>query len=101
MDLHNQPFVGTIGLKIEVEVNFDISSGDLFEIHYKKPNGVYGSFTATYAYVVDKHTMFYITTNSNDIDVPGQWVIQAYVEMGPNRFWGSKDKTERFQNSLS
>ena len=95
------PIVGTIGLKIKVDVDFDVSTAGTLELHYIKPDGTYGVFAGTYELDDTKHTVTYTTLSSNDIDQEGRWIFQAYVEMGSSRFWGTPDKTEQFSNKLS
>jgi len=95
------PIVGTIGLKIKVDVEFDVSGAGTLELHYVKPDGTYGIFTGEYELDGTKHTIFYTTLSADDIDQEGRWVFQAYVEMGSSRFWGTEDKTDRFKNKLS
>jgi hypothetical protein len=101
MTVAERPIVGTIGLKIKADVDFDISGAGTLELHYIKPDGTYGIFSGTYELDGTKHTISYVTLSADDIDQEGRWTFQAYVEMGSSRFWGTEDKTERFKNKLS
>ena len=94
------PIVGTIGLKIKIDADFDISTADPLQLHYCKPDGTLGSFNAVYELDSGKHYAVYVTTSGSDIDQEGKWTFQIYVEMGANTFWGTAVRTERFRNKL-
>jgi len=94
------PIVGTIGLKIWVNAGLDISGANLIKLRYIKPDGTAGNFTGTYELRGTDHGAFYITTSATDIDVTGAWKFSLYVEIGPNRFYGTEVKTERFKAQM-
>lgn len=69
-------FVGDINTKIKLDVGTDISSALKIEIHYKKPNGDIGKWSA----VLEGTDYIYYLTKSDDLDENGVWEVQAYIE---------------------
>ena len=65
-------------VKISLEVGIDVSAYPILKIKYKKPNGVSGYWTATLD-PTDDSVIYYIC-DSSDLDINGNWRIQAYVE---------------------
>ncbi len=74
--------------------NADLTTASVKEIHYRKPSGVTGSWTAT----VTDESLIYDLQNG-DIDEPGKWMFQAYVVIGGLPGYGAI-KTRFFQNHL-
>lgn len=68
-------FVGDTGTKIILDVTQNISDATVLQIKYKKPNGQIGTWAAS----LESRTKLAYVTNSTDIDVSGDWIIQAYV----------------------
>jgi hypothetical protein len=95
------PVVGTIGLKIRVNVGLDVSTATLLQLRYIKPDGAPGNFVGTYELDGTEHKVFYTTTSESDIDQEGRWTFQAYVESGANRFYGTEVKTEKFKAQMA
>lgn len=81
-------------LTINLETNFDISLATVTKILYKKPNGVKGSWTAA----VSGNNLIYNLTNG-EIDQPGLWRFQSYVEIGGLKAYG-KVVTQDFRIPL-
>ena len=96
------PIVGTIGLKIWIASGFDISTATLIQLRYVKPDGIAGNFTGIYEADEDgAHGAYYTTVNVTDIDVAGAWAFSLYIESGPNRFYGTTVKTEKFKEQMA
>ena len=72
-----QLFVGDTGTQIILDCVVDISTATLMNIVAKKPNGVTVTWTAT----LNGTTAVQYITQATDIDTPGMWRMQAYVEM--------------------
>lgn len=68
--------VGVIGFTVAIDVGFDVSGYDTYEIHYKKPDGTVGTWTAT---LTGQTILAYTTQASSDLDVVGIWELHAYV----------------------
>jgi hypothetical protein len=56
------------------------------EIRYRKPNGDSGGWTAS-LYSGTTDSMYYQTSDT-DLDVPGIWAVQAFVQGGGTRLHG-------------
>ena len=69
--------VGDIGTLIELETGETLTGGDNALIYYQKPSGDTGSWTG----VVDGSKITYTTAAVTDIDEPGPWKLQGYVEL--------------------
>ena len=95
------PVVGTIGLKIAIEADLDISTASVIHLRYNKPDNSAGYFTGTYELAGGKHYGYFITTSATDIDQAGKWVFQLYVESGLNRFYGTAVKTEKIVEPIA
>lgn len=69
-------FVGAIGQKIILNVEADISAATTRQIKYEKPDGTSGYWTA-----VEESTtsISYTTTAATDLNLDGNWELQAYV----------------------
>lgn len=72
-------FKGDIGTKIILNTGSDLSTGTLFKIYYRKPDGTTGFWTAQKE--SDNTSISYTTLSSSDLDVVGTWVLQSYVEI--------------------
>lgn len=73
-------FVGDIRKKVVIDVGEDISGeGVTAQIKYRKPNNAVGSWDA----VVDSNGQSIShSLDSTDLDIPGLWRIQPYVNIG-------------------
>jgi hypothetical protein len=71
--------VGDIGalIRIVIETDTDISSADSAEIRYQKPSGEIGAWSASVTGDVIEYN-----TLEGDIDEPGIWHMQGYIDMG-------------------
>lgn len=72
---------GIITLRLDTQI--DISAATVKKILYKKPSGVTGGWDAT----ADGTALIY-DINNTDIDIPGVWQFQTYVEIGGNKGFG-------------
>lgn len=72
----------------------DLNMASVTEIHYRKPSGAKGAWTAT----IDGTNLIYDLQNG-DIDEPGKWIFQAYVVNGGLKGYGAL-KARFFQNHL-
>lgn len=79
-------YVGDIGVKLILNTTADISSASVRKIYYKKPSGTTGSWTAG----EESSTSISYTTTSGDIDEAGKWTLQAYVEKGTWKLYGTE-----------
>lgn len=70
---------GDIGTKIVLNAGCDISSAQLLEIVYEKPNGITGVWKAS---LESSQSASYVT-KEGDLDNPGRWKIQLRIIM-PN-----------------
>lgn len=83
-------YKGDIGTKIIVSVGFDITAATVTKIYYKKPDGTTGSWTAVKE--AGNTSISYTTTQVGDLNIPGTWTLQAYIEVGSWK--GMGDVTE-------
>ena len=80
-------YVGDIGVKLILNVTATISSSSVRKIYYKKPvSGDTGYWSAT----EESSTSISYTTGSGDIDESGTWKLQAYVEKGTWKLYGTE-----------
>lgn len=69
-------------VRIELDTLIDITTATGLEIHYKKPNGVTGFWSATRV-----GTAVVAITDNDDLDVVGVWRVQAKVTIdGKNKY---------------
>lgn len=73
---------GIVTLSLDTEI--DISAATVKKILYKKPSGVTGEWTAT----VVSTSLTYNLTNT-DIDQPGVWQFQTYIEIAGKKGYGA------------
>lgn len=72
-----QTFVGNTPT-ITLQTGVDVSGYTTWLIHYRKPNGITGCWTATVCPADDECITY--DSGPTDIDVAGDWTLQAYVE---------------------
>lgn len=70
-------YLGDIGTEIILNCGSDISAGTLFQIKVTTPAGKPRVWSAT----LEGTTSVKHIVQAGDIDAPGAWVLQAYVEM--------------------
>ena len=68
-------YEGSLGVVIVLDTGIDLASATSVRIRYKKPNGVRGSWVGD----VYESTKIKYTTISGDLNVSGNWRIQAYA----------------------
>ena len=78
-------FVGDT-IKITLETEVDLSSFDDLYIKYRKPDLTTGRWEATQCPVSD--TCMYYTVDGTEIDISGDWAVQAYVTNTSQAFNG-------------
>jgi len=71
-------YVNDTGVTISLETKFDIQTMTKFEMHVKKPDGRLRKWTAS----LSGTTAMVYTLITGDINIPGVYTLQAYVE-GP------------------
>ena len=72
-----RPHVGAIGTVITCDMGEDVSGGSSGKILARKPNGE----TVVWTGSLSGDTVTY-TTIAGDIDVPGIWSVQGWVDLG-------------------
>lgn len=65
-------------IKLIIDANIDISGYATLTIKYRRPDGTIGCWTATLC-IGDNNCMTYTTING-DLNIPGEWLIQAVAE---------------------
>lgn len=75
-------YVGDTGTDIILDCGQSIAAATTAAIKYKKPTGVTGTWTGS---VYNTNYVLY-TTDSDDLDVAGQWLLQSYV-VTPTGTW--------------
>ena len=70
--------VGDVGTTISIDVGEDISAATAVKIHYKKPDGTVGNWTAS---VADDDQSVEYNTQASDINVVGLWQFQAHITL--------------------
>lgn len=69
-------FKGQIGVTIRLSLGIDITAAGAARIHFKKPDGTQGTWTAA----VDNGaigTIVYVTTAAADLDQGGTWFFNG------------------------
>lgn len=80
------PVVGVIGYEIFIKTGVDLAEATEVLIHYKKPSGAVGSWTAA-SYVNDDgdYGALYVTESADDLDEASTnsatWQLQVGVDM--------------------
>ena len=69
-------FVGDVGTVISLDCGTSVTTATVRKIVVKKPNGVRVQWTAA----VDTETSIKYVVQAGDLDVAGDWQLQAYVE---------------------
>ena len=69
-------FKGAIGQKIILNVGVDISAATTRQIKYWKSDGTSGAWTAAEE---SSTSISYTTTAASDLNIVGEWRLQAYV----------------------
>lgn len=70
-------------LKISLNTGMDISLGSSFEIHYIKPEGERGLWTASQ---VEQRVEFSMTLGASEIDQAGMWTFWSKVFFADGSF---------------
>jgi len=70
--------VGDIGAIIRYTTTTDISAATVHKIKYRKPGGILGEWNGI---ISGTYSVQFTTTLITDLDVPGTWQLQAYIEM--------------------
>ncbi len=73
----NKVFVGDVGTVIFVNTKSDISGATTLELLIKKPSGK----EETWPGVLDGNSRIKYTINDGDFSEPGDYHLQAYVEL--------------------
>ena len=83
-------YVGDTPL-IKIDCLYDISAASLFEIHYKKPDGVIGKWVGDLSgtQYIEYQTVSDEGEGTTDLDVVGIWLIQAFVDWGVIEKYGN------------
>lgn len=76
-------FKGSGYITITLETNISLAAATVTRIHYKKPTGTTGYWSAS----VSGTTLTYNVANA-DIDVAGLWEFQSYVEFSGEKSYG-------------
>lgn len=80
--------VGDYGTLINVDTGADLSTVTVQKIFYKKPDGTIGEWVAS---ISENRYLQYVTLE-DDIDIPGIWKIQAYIETPAGVWYGDMAK---------
>lgn len=92
-----ETFVGdTVRIVLDTKIN--ILGYGTMQIRYRKPNGNTGGWVSS-VYPGTTGSMYY-TTSLTDLDIPGTWAVQAYVEGGGTRLHGLWDEFTVFKTLL-
>ena len=71
-----------IGTLIKIDVQMSVQDATKLEIRYKKPDKTTGAWTAQ-IFGVNEPSVLSYTIQAGDLDQPGVWELQPYVE-SPN-----------------
>jgi hypothetical protein len=72
-------FTGNI-IKITASLGINVTTFETLEIIFRKPDGTIGSWTATID--PDDNTKIFYNTVAEDLDLPGDWILQSHVVDG-------------------
>ena len=78
-------YEGSVGIKITIRTNIDISLAKIISILYKKPNKQTGKWIA----ILEGTQSAYYITSESDLSIAGNWFIQLYVEIDNSKLYGS------------
>ena len=76
---------GDIGTTFKVSTGIDLTSATAQVIEYKKPDGTYGTWTASIESPATAGVIYYKTIA---VLTKGTWTIQAKVTFGTDVFYG-------------
>jgi hypothetical protein len=79
-------------VKITLDCNLDVSAYTNLDIKYRKPDGTTGVWDAT----IDPtdNAKIYYQCDNDDLDIDGEWKVQAYVSVGASQLHGKWDTFE-------
>jgi hypothetical protein len=77
-------YIRSKGVTLTLDTGIDISSATLCQINFKKPTGETGNWNGR----VIGTTKITCVMDDEDLDSPGTWKFQAYVEMGDSELYG-------------
>lgn len=97
--LKNQPYKMLYNkqslITITLDTGVDTTTASVKKILYEKPGKIKGEWTAT-----SSTTFLSYNLSNGDIDVPGLWKFQAYLEIGGKKSYGTI-VTENFDTPLN
>jgi len=102
----NSPRIGNIGVKFLVTIKdqdcsvIDISTASLKRLYFKAPDNTISYFSATFQTDGTDGEIYYITSNSSDLNIAGVWQIQAYVEIGTAKLFSNIGKFNVEENLI-
>lgn len=70
-------------ITLTLDTGIDIAAATVKKILYKSPSGAVGSWDAT-----SVGTSLTYTVSNTDIDIPGVWQFQTYVEIAGKKGYG-------------
>ena len=70
-------YKGDVGTRIKLDTGQNLSAATTLRIVYEKPNGERGYWTAS----AIETTKLYYDTQAGNLDVDGDWTIQAFVSL--------------------
>jgi len=90
----SQVFKGQSLLEIRLDTKYSLSGASNFKILYVKPDGTKGEWTGNVS-----GTEIVYQVAANDIDMPGNWQVQAYFEKDGRKAYGTI-RTIQFTENL-
>lgn len=87
-------FVGQSALRIQLTVGQDVTNAQSVKIHYLKPDGTTGSWTAI-VLTAATGVIYYDVTLTTTIDQRGEWKFWAAVTFSDGRV-GISEAVEQF-----
>jgi len=78
---NDKPVEGAVGFEIFIATGLDLAAATEITIHYEKPSGAVGSWTATADVKDGAYGATYITASEDDLDEVGTTKLQVGVIM--------------------
>lgn len=88
--MSKKTYVGDVGTEIILDAKTDISLQTTLEIHYEKPSGITGEWTAA----VDNENFARYVTQVDDLDEAGVWRFRIYIILPTWTGYGEEDQTK-------
>ena len=86
-------YTGSVGVQFVLDTGQDLTGATVMKIYAKKPDGTTVTWDASQYGTTQSITY---TTDSDDLNLAGYWILQSYVEWGTTKIYGESVKVGIF-----